>query len=422
MSRYYRIEEVCIVRGGKRIPQGCTLQIDANSHPYIRILDMYQGRILNISKEMQYAKDDYWNVIKNYTVKSGDVILAIVGNTLGMVSIIGDTLDGANLTENCCKFDELDTNIVRSLFLYYSLISPLNQKIIEKFKVGSSQPKLPIYNINQLLIPKMDVTVQDKITGLLSAIDSRIENNIKINTELESMAKAIYDYWFLQFEFPNEDGEPYKSSGGEMVWNEELKREIPEGWKVKGLEYFGLLSNGINYDKEEAGDKKYKIVNVRNISSSLLFVNKSELDEIVLKANVADKYLLKRNDILIARSSIPGAVRVLDDIDNTIYCGFIIRLELPSDLYRSYLVYQLKGYENTTATTSGGTIMQNVSQSTLKRLRFAVPDKKSVLTFNQKVYSIWAMIKVHMNENEELISLRKYLLPLLMNGQIVFKE
>lgn len=188
MSRYYRIEEVCIVRGGKRIPQGCTLQIDANSHPYIRILDMYQGRILNISKEMQYAKDDYWNVIKNYTVKSGDVILAIVGNTLGMVSIIGDTLDGANLTENCCKFDELDTNIVRSLFLYYSLISPLNQKIIEKFKVGSSQPKLLIYNINQLLIPKMDVTVQDKITGLLSAIDSRIENNIKINTELESMA------------------------------------------------------------------------------------------------------------------------------------------------------------------------------------------------------------------------------------------
>lgn len=304
-------------------------------------------------------------------------------------------------------------------YIYYLLLN----MDIGKMKSGSNIPTLNRNHLHPLeVLAEMDIEKQKNLVGVLKAIDNKIENNNKVNVELESMAKTIYDYWFLQFEFPNEDGKPYKSSGGKMVWNEELKREIPAGWKVKGLEYFGLLSNGINYDKEEAGDKKYKIVNVRNISSSLLFVNKSELDEIVLKANVADKYLLKRNDILIARSSIPGAVRVLDDIDNTIYCGFIIRLELPSDLYRSYLVYQLKGYENTTATTSGGTIMQNVSQSTLKRLRFAVPDKKSVLTFNQKVYSIWAMIKVHMNENEELISLRKYLLPLLMNGQIVFKE
>lgn len=304
-------------------------------------------------------------------------------------------------------------------YIYYLLLN----MDIGKMKSGSNIPTLNRNHLHPLeVLAEMDIEKQKNLVGVLKAIDNKIENNNKVNVELESMAKTIYDYWFLQFEFPNEDGKPYKSSGGKMVWNEELKREIPAGWKVKGLEYFGLLSNGINYDKEEAGDKKYKIVNVRNISSSLLFVNKSELDEIVLKANVADKYLLKRNDILIARSSIPGAVRVLDDIDNTIYCGFIIRLELPSDLYRSYLVYQLKGYENTTATTSGGTIMQNVSQSTLKGLRFAVPDKKSVLTFNQKVYSIWAMIKVHMNENEELISLRKYLLPLLMNGQIVFKE
>lgn len=227
MNEYYKIEEICKVKGGKRIPQGCTLQEIPNKHPYIRILDMYQGRIINISEEMQYAKDEYWNVIKNYIVKKDDVILAIVGNTLGMVGIIGDTLDNANLTENCCKFDDLDTNKVKKLFLYYSLIAPLNQKNIEKFKVGSSQPKLPIYNINQLLIPRWSIKVQDKITGMLSAIDSKIEVNNKIMKELESMAKVIYDYWFLQFEFPNEDGKPYKSSGGKMVWNEGLKREIP---------------------------------------------------------------------------------------------------------------------------------------------------------------------------------------------------
>ncbi len=171
MSEYYKIEDVCKVKGGKRIPQGCTLQETPNKHPYIRILDMYQGRIINISEEMQYAKDEYWNVIKKYVVKKGDVILAIVGNTLGMVSIIGETLDNANLTENCCKFDDLDISKVRKLFLYYSLIAPLNQKSIEKFKVGSSQPKLPIYNINQLLNTQWSIKIQDKILGILSSID-----------------------------------------------------------------------------------------------------------------------------------------------------------------------------------------------------------------------------------------------------------
>ena len=327
MSEYYKVEEICKVKGGKRIPQGCTLQGNRNSHPYIRILDMYQGRILNISEEMQYARDEYWDIINNYTVKKGDVILAIVGNTLGMVSIIGNSLDGANLTENCCKFDELDTNKVRTLFLYYSLISPLNQKNIEKFRVGSSQPKLPIYNVNQLLIPKVDIEIQDRIVNILSALDLKVENNKRINKELESMAKTIYDYWFLQFEFPNEEGKPYKSSGGKMVWNEELKKEIPEGWGVKSIDNFGTLSNGINYDKNVLGNEKYKIVNVRNISSSSLLMDKSDMDEICLDSKLADKFLLKKNDILIARSGIPGAFRILEgDIENTIYCGFIAHL------------------------------------------------------------------------------------------------
>lgn len=158
-------------------------------------------------------------------------------------------------------------------YIYYLLLN----MDIGKMKSGSNIPTLNRNHLHPLeVLAEMDIEKQKNLVGVLKAIDNKIENNNKVNVELESMAKTIYDYWFLQFEFPNEDGKPYKSSGGKMVWNEELKREIPEGWKVKGLEYFGLLSNGINYDKEEAGDKKYKIVNVRNISSSLLFVNKSE--------------------------------------------------------------------------------------------------------------------------------------------------
>jgi len=151
MNNLYKIEDVCLVKGGKRIPEGETLQETPNEHPYIRILDMYQGRVLELNDSMMYARDKYISRIKKYTVNEGDVILAIVGNTLGMVSTIGKSLNNANLTENCCKFVDINTDKVLPLFLYYSLISPLNQKKIERFKVGSSQPKLPLYNVGQLL-------------------------------------------------------------------------------------------------------------------------------------------------------------------------------------------------------------------------------------------------------------------------------
>ena len=318
----------------------------------------------------------------------------------------------------------IDSNKIDVLYAYYWFASPWIQRLLTLSNKGSTVPLLTLWEVKNLPVSyPEDIEEQHRIALVLETITKRIENNNKINKELESMAKTIYDYWFLQFEFPNEDGKPYKSSDGKMVWSEELKREIPEGWKVKRIDDFGKLNNGINYNKNEVGDKSYKIVNVRNISETSLLLSKTKMDDIVLTARTADNYLLKENDILIARSGIPGAVRILNnDIENTIYCGFIICLRLASDLYRRYLVYKLKDYENTTATTSGGTIMQNVSQSTLKSIKFAVPEKRYILKFNEKIDSIWSNMQNNEKENQALVSLRNFLLPLLMNGQVGFKD
>lgn len=152
-------------------------------------------------------------------------------------------------------------------------------------------------------------------------------------------------------------------------------------------------------------------------------LSQAEMDDIDLNAKVAENYLLKQEDILIARSGIPGVIRILEgDIENTFYCGFIIRLNLKSHQYRKYLVYKLKDYENTTATTSGGTIMQNVSQSTLRDIRFAIPTEKYISAFSEKINSIWLAMKSRTKENRELISLRDFLLPLRMNGQVGFRN
>ena len=353
-----------------------------------------------------------------------DLVFTAAG-TIGQVGLIPENskFDRYVISNKQIRV-RIDSNKIDVLYAYYWFASPWIQRLLTLSNKGSTVPLLTLWEVKNLPVSyPEDIEEQHRIALVLETITKRIENNNKINKELESMAKTIYDYWFLQFEFPNEDGKPYKSSDGKMVWSEELKREIPEGWKVKRIDDFGKLNNGINYNKNEVGDKSYKIVNVRNISETSLLLSKTKMDDIVLTARTADNYLLKENDILIARSGIPGAVRILNnDIENTIYCGFIICLRLASDLYRRYLVYKLKDYENTTATTSGGTIMQNVSQSTLKSIKFAVPEKRYILKFNEKIDSIWSNMQNNEKENQALVSLRNFLLPLLMNVQVGFKD
>lgn len=359
-------------------------------------------------------KDD---ILRNGKLQRNDIVMMTRGS-VGNVALYDEAVPYDNIRINSGMVIIRCNKKFKPLQIYYLLKSKLVQKQISDMMSGSVQKQLPVSVINKIQLPGNSIRID-----IIYAIDKKIENNNKINKELESMAKTIYGYWFLQFEFPNENGKPYKSSGGKMVWSEELKREIPEGWEVKSIDDFGTLNNGINYSKNEVGDKNYKIVNVRNISETSLLLSKTKMDDIVLTARTADNYLIKKNDILIARSGIPGAVRILkNDIENTIYCGFIICLRLSSDFYRRYLVYKLKDYENTTATTSGGTIMQNVSQSTLKSIKFAVPEKKYILKFNEKIDIIWSNMQNNEEENQALISLRNFLLPLLTNGQIGFKD
>ncbi|MCM1136277.1 MAG: restriction endonuclease subunit S [Clostridium sp.] len=432
MGEYYRIEEICRVKGGKRIPQGCTLQDTPNSHPYIRILDMYQGRILNISEEMQYAKDEYWDSIKNYTVKNGDVILAIVGNTLGMASIVGDTLDSANLTENCCKFDNLDTDKVRSLFLYYALIAPINQKNIEKFKVGSSQPKLPIYNINQLLIPKISLKLQDKIIGVLSAIDTKIENNSKINAELESMAKTIYDYWFLQFEFPNEEGKPYKSSGGKMVWNEELKREIPAGWEIDSLGELFVSNRGISYSSKTIKGKGVPMINLASFNMDGSY--KKEGIKTYSGQYAKDK-VVKPFDLLMCntqqtaidyKKDIIGKAFLVPDIfeGDVVTSHHVTTIQVKRNNMKYFLhrLFNTDYFHKYAAGFTNGTNILGLIFSGIEKYRVEIPTDSILDKFAKLMSDIEMKKSKIIKENQELTSLKDFLLPLLMNGQIEFQD
>src|SRR5690606_16172260 len=164
-----------------------------------------------------------------------------------------------------------------------------------------------------------------------------------------------------------------KSSGGKMVFNAELKREVPEGWGVKELGKYGDFKNGINYDPNEKGDTWARIINVRNISSSSVFIANNDLDLIELKGKDIKKYLTRDSSILIARSGIPGATRMIADyVENTIYCGFIICFDVHDINHKILLFHHLKNIEKAMSNKSAGTILKNVSQGTLKALKFPI--------------------------------------------------
>lgn len=412
MSRYFKIEDICKVRGGKRIPQGETLQEEKNTHPYIRILDMYQGRILNLNEHMLYAREKYWDKIKSYIVDEGDVILAIVGNTLGMVSIIGKTLEKANLTENCCRFSDVDTEKVLPLFLYYSLKAPLNQKQIEVFRVGSSQPKLPIYNVNQLLIPQYSLTVQRKIIDTLSAIDSKIENNNAINVELESMAKTIYDYWFLQFDFPDENGKPYKSSGGKMVWNKELKRELPEGWRVADLKEIASITMGTSPKGDSINTDGKGIVFYQGKAD---FGNRFPITRTYTNAPIRYADV---NDILLSVRAPVGTLNIANK-----KCCIGRGLAAIHSKYSSFMYYIMSANQyKFDIYNNGGTTFGAITKDDLFGIRVVFPKEVVIDKFEKRINCIDQEIFRNNQENQELVSLRDFLLPLLMNGQVGFKR
>ena len=171
------------IKGGKRLPKGEMLTTTKNSHPYIRIRDLGATKTLELTSSFEYVDDEVQKHISRYIVNSNDVILSIVG-TIGLVAIVGNSLNNANLTENCVKFVNLKR--IDSNYLYYFLISPLGQDEISKGIVGAVQPKLPIKNIENISILVPDIVIQQKIASILTSIDAKIEANRQINDNLTS--------------------------------------------------------------------------------------------------------------------------------------------------------------------------------------------------------------------------------------------
>ena len=305
------------------------------------------------------------------------------------------------------------------LFMHY--VFTYIRTAIQNSASGSIQDNINIdYLTNlQFKIPYKDY--QDKIVSILSALDAKIELNNRINAELEAMAKTLYDYWFVQFDFPNENGKPYKSSGGKIVYNPILKREMPEGWEVKKLiELCNKIGDGIHGTPEYVERSNYSFINGNNLKSGFIKIDDNTKR---VSQNQYQKYFIELNSNTILLS-INGTLGNL-----ALYCGENVMLGKSAAYINCkdnnfpycYQFLSMNNIQQTLWNIATGSTIKNLSLDALKRLLLPYPGVGIINNFYRLIKPINAQRINMFRENQQLTQLRDWLLPMLMNGQVIVK-
>lgn len=358
-------------------------------------------------ENIRYVSDETLKTWFRAELKPNDILFVNKG-TPGRVCLVPDPITF------CAAQDMIglraDSKKIYYKYLFAVLRSSFIQEKIANFHVGIAIPHFKKSDMDNLLIPVPDMDIQKKIGDIYCELSEKIENNNKINAELESMAKTIYDYWFLQFEFPNEDGKPYKSSGGKMVWNEELKREIPEGWSTTTIGDITICHDSERIplsgkDRENmVGDIPYY-----GATDIMGYVDKPIFD--------GDYVLLAEDGSVMDEEGHPILQRVTGQVWVNNHAHVLEPIKKHSC---KLLMMFLKDVYVPMIKT--GSIQMKINQENMNGITVPnIPDdlkekiNLELCTIEKKQLQIIA-------ENQELTSLRDFLLPMLMNGQVGFKD
>jgi type I restriction enzyme S subunit len=347
-----------------------------------------------------YAFIDYpTNIkLKRSQLQENDLLFSIAGAYLGKLAIV-EAIDLPANTNQAVAILRVDKEKANVNYLYYYFSQIHINDYINKLSSQSSQPNLNLDLLGKLQFKNYKLETQKKIAKVLSDLDAKIELNNKINTELEAMAKMLYDYWFVQFDFPDVDEKPYKTSGGKMVWNEELKREIPEGWEVKTVDEYAEVKKGELITAKDSEEGEIKVV-AAGISYSY---NHSKSNR-------------KKNTITISGSGANAGF--INFWREPIFASDCITVRGSTDIETLMLLQHLKFIQAHILSQATGSAQPHVYPSDIKRLNYIIPPVELIENFGIKTISMNDKIAINLKENQQLASLRDWLLPMLMNGQV----
>ena len=398
----------------------------------VKDLEPYE---INYNRARQITNKDYVAANKRTKLEKGDVLFANSGDTIGKMLRVKESSVKLNVTTFQKSIAILKPNplIVDEAYFYY-LIKYYTPGL-RKAAVGSAQKNLLLDGIRNFnVVINHHLRIQNKTVRILEMIDSKIELNNRISSELEAMAKTLYDYWFVQFDFPDKNGKPYKTSGGKMVWNEELKREIPEGWEVQKMAEWLVIDKSGDWGKEETeGNFTKQVICFRGADINGL----NGLDELkppvrwILEKNSFK--ILKSHDLIIEISGgsptqSTGRLAFITDatikrFEHPLICSNFCK---PVSMRNKKLLYNFVYYWNSLydngiffgyeGKTSG--IKNLLLDSFISSYYTVVPDEKIVEQFYDIMDNIQEKKQTALAENQKLTELRDWLLPMLMNGQV----
>ena len=313
---------------------------------------------------------------------------------------------------------------IDSRFLYYAL---LRDDLFHHMMKGSKGTRMPRGDKNQILrfyLPEIDFDKQQSVSRVLSALDSKIEINKRINSELEAMAKTIYNYWFAQFDFPDLNNNPYKSSGGKMVWNEKMKLHIPDQWRDGNLSELMDIVRGVTYNNDDVKNQNdlnvIPVLRATNITGNTI-----DIDDMVYVSSTSagESQILNQFDILLVMSS--GSKEHIGKngfyyYDERVAFGAFCAKLVPKHNFRYYL-YSFTQSEMMVKTIRNeclGTNINNLNATLVNGIKVVVPSKDVIDSFNKEVSTLFEKVANNHKENLVLAALRDWLLPLLLNGQV----
>jgi len=342
--------------------------------------------------------------INSYKVNGPGIIIGRKG-TVGAINFTNTNFTPSDTSYYLVLKDTKKDDI--KFWFYYLQLLGLNKLNSHSSVPGLSRDIAYFIEVNP---PVYDNQI--KIASILSSLDSKIELNNRINTELESMAKTLYDYWFVQFDFPDESGMPYKTSGGKMVWNEEVKREIPERWGVGNLLDIADYINGLPCQKFRPINGNYlRVIKIKEMHEG--FSSETEL----VRSDIPDKAIIENGDILFSWSA-SLEVQIWSKGKGALNQHIF---KVTSDEYpKSFYYYQLVNYLQhfKMMAENRKTTMGHITQEHLQQSRITLPPLELTNKLEKIISPFFSMRINNDIENQKLSDLRDWLLPMLMNGQV----
>ncbi|MCX6269646.1 MAG: restriction endonuclease subunit S [Bacteroidetes bacterium] len=358
---------------------------------------------------------------ESYSIKKGDVFLTRTSETLdelGMSCVALKEYPKATYSGFVKRLRPIQEHITYEKYMGFYLRSNFFRKTMTNNAIMTLRASLneEIFSYLNLYLPSYES--QKKIGDTLFLINRKIELNNRINTELVALAKTVYDYWFVQFDFPDKDGRPYKSSGGKMVWNDELKREIPEGWYNERIDSKLKIGSGFPFDSscyEPYG--KYKVITIKNVQDLQLDTSRIErIDS--LPTNIPEFCKLSLGDILISLTGNVG--RICLTTEDNLLLNQRVGTFICDKLDKNYLFFffQRKEVQTWLKNIATGSSQKNLSPIDATNYHTVFPSSEILDKFNSIVDSLISQLILNQIENQELWAFHDWALPMLMNGQV----